>query len=733
MKTQTIRANEMTLQAFSGRPNPREQHVMKTRNSIASIVVLLATVLFACPGFAGNLIQNGSFETPVIPVATYVAYNSGSTLIPYWTIAGPKNVALVSGGFIGGYSFPAEDGNQWVDLTGSSHSGGESVSQTVSTIKGHWYQLSYWIGNATGYFSPISTVNVSINGVFSKECSGTNSLPSSNQLAWQPFTCTVQAQGSSTTLSFANGDDPLHDEINGLDNIVLTEVDPPAATWTPLVHQPCSAGQPCFTAGATLLLTDGRVLVHSEQASTSDWYTLTPDRYGDYSQGFWTKVASLPPGYSPLYFASAVLPDGRAIIAGGEYNNGVQVWINRVAIFNPLANGGLGDWKLLAPPPGWTTIGDAQSVVLPDGSFMLANCCSKDEAKLPAPYNPGITPWLPTGFSKADSNDEEGWTLLPSLGIDPPYDLVLTVDANVTNSNCPNGKTASEVYTTGIDDWYCPSNTPTQLWDTGSHELGPAVLRPDGLVFQSGAVPHTAFFNSATFKWTAGPDFTCTGCLTNLDIADGPAALVPNGNVLMMTSPGVFNTGAVFFELQFNSNTLVRVPGPPNSGVDSSYYGHMLVLPTGQILFTDFTSDVEIYTPSNQKVNHLWRPRVTRVNGQICSSLPDCVVHTNSTNKIEGFRFNGMSQGAAYGDDYQSATNYPLARLTESSVCSSGSCPAKVYYCRTHDHSSMGVATGNLGVSTSFDCPGVPGGEYLFEIVANGISQDSSILARVGP
>jgi len=36
--------------------------------------------------------------------------------------------------------------------------------------------------------------------------------------------------------------------------------------------------------------------------------------------GTWLQLASLPPGYSPLYFASAVLPDGRLIVEGGEFN-----------------------------------------------------------------------------------------------------------------------------------------------------------------------------------------------------------------------------------------------------------------------------------------------------------------------------------------------------------------------------------------------------------------------------
>ena len=84
------------------------------------------------------------------------------------------------------------------------------------------------------------------------------------------------------------------------------------------------------------------------------------------------------------------------------------------------------------------------------------------------------------------------------------------------------------------------------------------------------------------------------------------------------------------------------------------------------------------------------------------------------TYKIKGIRFNGMSQGAMFGDDYQSATNYPLVRITH---IKSG----KVYYCRTHDHSYMGVAS-DKKVYTFFDVPdNLKEGKYNLEVVANGI------------
>ncbi len=73
------------------------------------------------------------------------------------------------------------------------------------------------------------------------------------------------------------------------------------------------------------LLTDGRVLVHDESGNSGtwgNWWTLTPDINGNYATGTWKQVATMPSGYGPLYFGSAVLPDGRYIAEGGEYNNG---------------------------------------------------------------------------------------------------------------------------------------------------------------------------------------------------------------------------------------------------------------------------------------------------------------------------------------------------------------------------------------------------------------------------
>src|SRR5256885_12345099 len=63
------------------------------------------------------------------------------------------------------------------------------------------------------------------------------------------------------------------------------------------------------SASAPILLSDGSVFVHN--ACGPDWYKLTPDSSGSYVNGTWSAISLLPSGYAPLYFGSAVLPDGR--------------------------------------------------------------------------------------------------------------------------------------------------------------------------------------------------------------------------------------------------------------------------------------------------------------------------------------------------------------------------------------------------------------------------------------
>lgn len=480
----------------------------------------------------------------------------------------------------------------------------------------------------------------------------------------------------------------------------------PLLVWSSLANaqEPFTAGKwtkvtnnPPDIIGHMLLLTDGSVLaINAECNSTGVWYRLIPDATGSYIHGKWVNAGTLPAGYNPLYFASAVLSSGNVIIMGGEYDGCNAVWTNKGAMYNSHT----GHWTAVSAPSGWTSVGDAQSVVLPNGRFMLANCCTTDQAL--GSVSGGTVTWTPTGAGKFDINDEEGWTLLPNGN-------VLTVDAYVGSYTAAGMN--SEIYTTTKGTWASAGSTKVQLWDSSaacggsgaaSYEVGPAVLRPDGTVFATGAnlcgAGHTAIYNIANKTWTAGPNFP-----GSLDIADGPAALLPDGNVLLNASPGIFGTGDKFFE--WDGTSLHTVPPPPAGPTDSSYVGNMVVLPTGQILFSDFSSDVEVYTPSGAACAGC-EPAIT--------SVASTLTHGALNNPISGTQFNGMSQGAAYGDDNQSASNYPLVRIVDSA--------GKVVYCKTHGFSYMGVATGSKIINAQFDIPpSIHIGAATLVVVANGI------------
>ena len=260
---------------------------------------------------------------------------------------------------------------------------------------------------------------------------------------------------------------------------------------------------------------------------------------------------------------------------------------------------------------------------------MQANCCTKQSALL----NAQTLTWTLTGKGKYDVNDEEGWNLLPD-------GTVLAVDAYVFHYE-PDGKNY-EIYNPSKGTWKSgpASGTVVQLWDSypnakqASYELGPGVLRPDGTVFYAGAngapgMPgHTAIYDTQTKTWTAGPDFPDA-----LDIADGPASLLPDGNVLVQASPGIFNLGSKF--LVWNGTTFINVTGGNTDAPNvSSYYGNMLLLPTGEVLWTDF-GDVWVYQHGGTP-NPNWAPQIT--------SLPTDLKR-GSSYVVSGFNFNGFSPG----------------------------------------------------------------------------------------
>jgi len=392
-------------------------------------------------------------------------------------------------------------------------------------------------------------------------------------------------------------------------------------TWQPL------SNPPSFGASTMLLLTDGTVMC--QEAGGKNWWRLTPDSSGDYVNGTWSPLT--PMKNTRLYYASAVLRDGRVFVAGGEYSDGGGD-LDAAEVFEPLLN----HWTSIPAPPGWTAIGDAPCCVLPDGRVLLGSI----ENNSTAIYDPDLGTWTP-GPNKDDSSSEETWTLLPD-------ETVLTVECS---------------------------------------------RHPNAEKLVGGA-------------WVAGPDFPPDSNGKLMEAKDAPACLLPNGNVLCVAGPaeegGNFPGPSQFFA--FDGSSLNAVSNPSNSG-GPPFVGRMLLVPSGQVLFASGGAQIEVYTPTGGP-DPAWRPHIT--------SAP-YFIRAGQTYTIQGRQLTGLSQANSYGDDASMATNYPLVRLKTVS--------GNVYYCRTFDHSTMGVATGTSTQSTCFKVPfGVKDGPAELCLVANGIS-----------
>jgi hypothetical protein len=307
---------------------------------------------------------------------------------------------------------------------------------------------------------------------------------------------------------------------------------------------------------------------------------------------------------------------------------------------------------------GWDYIGDSPSTMLPNGHFLIGRKFDMQMADL----DPSTMTWTslgsPTG--KADWNAEEGWTLMPN-------GTVQTADVLVA----PH----TEHYVPSEQRWVSDGNTPVSLM--GPPEVGSIGQSGHTAIYRPGATPD----DSGT--WVAGPDFPI-----NEDAGDNFAVLLTNGKVLVRGFSGRL--------YEFDGTHLTPTLQPSDSA--------LIVLPTGEVL----VGGSQIYTALGGPLQ-IWAPIVT-----ICPST----VTRGQTYRVIGRQFNGLSQAASYGDELETATNYPLVRIKNNAT-------GHIFYARTHNHSTMAVATKAVPTYTNFDVPGnmETGPSKLF-VVANGIASN---------
>ena len=192
--------------------------------------------------------------------------------------------------------------------------------------------------------------------------------------------------------------------------------------------------------------------------------------------------------------------------------------------------------------------------------------------------------------------------------------------------------------------------------------------------------------------------------------------MLPNGHVLFTADKP--DTGGPTKLYEFDpaaplatSLTDVTPPVAEFQTYSAAANTRLLVLPTGQVLFGyDASTGVPgserlyIYTPDGGPQN-AWKPTITSVSA------------SGDHYTLTGTQLNGRSSGGSYGGNTSQMSNYPIVELKDGA--------GHVYFARTSNWSSAGVATGSLPVSTDFAVPvSVPGGTYSLYVVANGIASN---------
>ncbi len=429
-----------------------------------------------------------------------------------------------------------------------------------------------------------------------------------------------------------------------------------AQTMTNLLH-PAPEG-----ADLTLQLihTDGTVLAQSA-SDGNHWYKLTPDVNGSYQKGTWSRMANMPTGYQPYAMASAVLADGRVIAEGGEYQPGSEFSLTNLgAIYDPKTN----TWTANKPPKHWHYIGDSSSLVLPDGRYLLGAKLSTDMAA----FDPKTGKWTELGSEgHRDFNSEETWTLLPD-------GKVLTLKRQGRPEH---------------PDLRSRHRRVDRFRQDAAEAQRPEMLQGD-------RVRRRQEISSA------GRDRTCDPDARRLDLRDGRDPEEGDHGAHRDLQERHLDLRPRHPQPRRHRRQFRLAPAERPRGVPGPERAAL------RVRRREPDQDDELQRRGQQPDGAADRRGAGgRLGGLCLARSPDpswapAITNCPSTLarggsfEIDGRQFNGLSQANSFGDELQTFTNYPLVRITNNAT-------GHVFYARTHDHSTMGVATGSQTVSTHVD------------------------------
>jgi hypothetical protein len=477
-----------------------------------------------------------------------------------------------------------------------------------------------------------------------------------------------------------------------------------AATWTKLANPaPGSWG-----TSTMFLLTDGTIMVKTDDGG---WSRLTPDAKGNYANGTWSAIAPMSEGRQ--WFSSHVLPNGNVWVLGGEYSgsNMDANWTNTGEIYDSLKD----SWSPITHQPE-TRYGDVPSMLLEDGRIMTGSLSTNHTWF----YDLATDTWT-AGANKAypDRSDEEAWVKLPNGSV-MTYDVFYGVQQNQgyaevwdPKTNTWSGRSPADGTATGT--------LPLLSLQAVGFEMGPSIkLRSPshkGTILFIGASGHTAVYNEGTKVWTQTPDLndTLNGKQILFGSDDAPGAEFPSGHVLVAadTGPtnGTFSPPTHLFDFDPDSQTFTPITA---TFPDQTYWNipcyeaTMLMLPTGQLLIGNSSSQLYVYTPDG-KANKKSRPVVKGLHYDGSGQFT-----------LSGTQLNGLSAGASYGDDAEMDENYPIVNFLDAQ--------GNVYYARTTNWSNTGVGHhGTETVSLTLKA-GMPKGDYKMTAIGAGIGSKPACL-----
>jgi hypothetical protein len=494
--------------------------------------------------------------------------------------------------------------------------------------------------------------------------------------------------------------------LRGLEALESREV---PSTWTRLTYQP-----PTQNATTLVLLSDGQVMAHDTSFANPTWFTLSPDGNGNYANGTWTTAAPMNHGRGD--FPSNVLPSGNLFVLSGEkgddgsggeiYDSAANTWTETAML--PPGNAGIGG-----------NGGSVPTTLLPNNKIPFGTTTTNQAWLFDSNHPNSNTAWKPTTPKlDGDNSGEEGSVLLPDQS-------VLYYSAWADQSTSPAHFQAERYYgSTGA--WQDasqpadPQNLPLAL-AYGNKEIGAPLLlppsqnHPQGGVFWIGGNNHTAFLDLQSGTWTRTHDLP-TGVIGD----DQPAALLPDGNVLLS---GAFTQSSMPTDFVWEYNPLAdqffqqatnNGPATGLAPIDVVPAWGMLDLPNGHALMS-FSGKIWDFDPGDSPVPQ-YRPVVASV---------DPTPNPDGSYKLHGLDLTGFSEGAAFGDDAEMSTNFPIVKLTLGN---------RVWYAKTHDW-TPGVQDSDPSHTVNFDLPPtLPAGTFSLQVVASGIASDPfSFTTTTGP